>query len=222
MSSNPPILNVPPMTKALLVACVAIHVVRMVLPAGIDGALVITLGFAPVRYASLDWLSWPALVSPITYQFLHGGVAHLGANMLGLLAFGSGVEQRLGRWRMLAFYLLCGIAGAFAQFAVNPESARLLIGASGAISGLFAGVIRLRADGRRFWVLVAAWAVMNALTGESGFIGDGGAPIAWVAHLGGFVGGLVLWPAFDRRRGGEGVASDPGASGAPGDGRPTP
>jgi membrane associated rhomboid family serine protease len=198
---NQPILNLPPMTKALLALNVAIHVLRLLLPTRLNEALLVRLGFAPVRYVTIDWSSWPALVSPITYQFLHGGLGHLAANMLGLMAFGSGVEQRLGRWRFLVFYLVCGLTGALAQFAVNPDSARLLIGASGAISGLFGGILRLRADRRNFWLLVAAWLALNVMTGESGVIGAGNGPVAWVAHVGGFLAGLLLYPAFERRIG---------------------
>jgi membrane associated rhomboid family serine protease len=118
--------------------------------------------------------------------------------MLTLAAFGSGVERRLGSSRMLAFYLLCGMAGAFAQFAADPASPRVLIGASGAISGLFAAVLWFTVRRQGFWFLVALWLVMNVVTGEIDPIGGGSGHIAWVTHLGGFIAGLVLFPVFDR------------------------
>jgi membrane associated rhomboid family serine protease len=198
-SARQPIFNLPPATKLLLLANVAIHGLRMLLPARVDDAVVATLGFAADRYSEGGWLSWSALLSPFTYQFLHGSVMHLGVNMLGLVAFGSGVEQRLGPWRFLAFYLLCGVAGALAQFAVAPNSDQLLIGASAAISGVFGAIVRFRVAQQSFWIVVAVWMVMNVLAGTTGIAGDIG-PVAWVAHIGGFVAGLILFAAFDPTR----------------------
>lgn len=194
-----PILNLPPTTQALLLANVLVQGARLLLSSGQDDALLETFGFAPARYVSSEALSWPALVSPITYQFLHGGLAHLGVNMLGLVAFGSGVEQRLGRWRFLAFYLLCGVAAASAQLAVDPWSDQLLIGASGAISGIFGAILRFQVARRSFWAVVALWLVLNGLAGATG-MGSTAGPIAWIAHVGGFIAGLILFPLFDRRR----------------------
>jgi membrane associated rhomboid family serine protease len=189
-----PVLNVPPTTKALLAANVIAYAVMVILPDRADDAVVALFGFAPSRAL----VGWSAFVDPVTYQFLHGGLTHLAVNMMGLLAFGAGVEQRLGRWRFLVFYLLCGIAGAFTQFAVDPASREEMIGASAAISGLFGGILRLSVFRRGFWLLVALWFVLNAATGVAG-VGSEGEPIAWIAHVGGFVAGLVLYPLFARR-----------------------
>ena len=186
-------------TKALLVVNFGVHVALWLLPPQLREAVLLSFGFLPVRYMSHGWASWPVLISPITYQFLHGGLAHLGINMLTLAAFGSGVERRLGSTRMLAFYLLCGIAGAYAQFAADPESPRVLIGASGAISGLFAAVLWFTVRQQGFWVVVGLWLLMNVITGESDPIAGGSGHIAWMTHLGGFVAGLVLFPLFDRK-----------------------
>src|SRR5665213_2715355 len=141
---------------------------------------------------------WPMIVAPITYQFLHAGFAHIGVNMLSLVAFGAGIEQRLGGWRFLVFYLLSGIVGVLAQFAVAPGSGDVVIGASAAISGLFGGILRFGVFRRGFWILVVLWLVMNAVTGISG-IGGAGEPVAWIAHVGGFAAGLILYPLFVRR-----------------------
>jgi membrane associated rhomboid family serine protease len=168
----------------------------LLLPDAAADRIVELYGYTPTRYG--EGLSWPALVDPVTYQFLHGGFAHLGANMLGLVAFGAGVEQRLGRWRLLAFYLLCGIIGAFTQFALDPGSDEVVVGASAAISGLFGAILRFRAFRRGFWMMVAIWFVANAVTGMVG-VGSEGEPVAWVAHIGGFVAGLALFPLFVRR-----------------------
>ncbi len=192
------------MTKALLVANVAVHALRLLSPARLDDALVLTLGFVPARYTLARALGWPALVDPVTYQFLHGSLTHLAVNMLALLAFGGGVERRLGGWRMLVFAIICGVLAAAAHLAANPFSTDPIIGASGAISGLFGGVLRFlaraRAESRRaLGPLILLWIVVTIVTGQISMPGTDGAPVAWVAHLGGFAAGLVLFSFFERR-----------------------
>jgi membrane associated rhomboid family serine protease len=194
-----PIFNLPPVTAWLLVANVAVHLVRMLLPAAIDDDLLFELAFIPARYTTPGAFGWTALLDPLTYQFLHGGLAHLAMNMLALVAFGSGVERRIGGPRMLVFALVCGIIAAATHFAVNPTSVDPVIGFSGALSGLFGGVLRFiaRRGGMRLWPMVAVFAVMTVVTGETG-MGAEGEAVAWVAHLGGFVAGLALFGLFDR------------------------
>jgi membrane associated rhomboid family serine protease len=199
-AARQPILNIPPGTKALLIANVAVHLLRLLLPGKLDDSVVITFAFIPARYTALGAFGWPALVDPITYQFLHGSLAHLGINMLALLAFGAGVERRIGGSRMVVFAVICGVASALAHLAVYPSSIEPVIGASGAISGLFGAILRLhvhRGSRRGLWPLVALWIVMDVVTGTTGMGGDG-EPIAWVAHIGGFVAGLLLFGLFDR------------------------
>jgi len=193
-----PMFNLPPMTKALLVVNLLVFAAMLLLPGATADRLVAVLGFVPARYASGEGMTWPALVDPITYQFLHGSFAHVGANMLGLLAFGAGVEQRLPRWRFLLFYLVCGVAGALAEYAFDRQSAEVMIGASAAISGLFGAILRFRAFRRGFWTLVVLWLLVNAATGITG-AGSDAAPVAWIAHIGGFVAGLLLFPLLVRR-----------------------
>jgi membrane associated rhomboid family serine protease len=190
--------NLPPMTRALLVANILVFAAMLLLPDATVDRLVELLGFLPARYGEGTGLTWPALVDPITYQFLHGSFAHVGANMLGLVAFGAGVEQRLGGWRLLVFYLICGVAGALAEFAIDPDSGAVMIGASAAISGLFGAILRFRAFRRGFWALVVLWLLVNAATGITG-AGSEAEPVAWVAHIGGFFAGLLLFPLFVRR-----------------------
>lgn len=195
-----PIFNVPPVTKALLVVNLAVQLAQLLLPAGLDDLLVVDGGLIPARYTIAGALGWPALLAPLTYQFIHGSWGHLAMNMVVLLAFGSGVERDLGGRRMLAFYLLCGILAGAAHVAAFPQSSDPVIGASGAISGLFGAILRrqFRTAGGRLWPLVLLWAVMIAATGAAG-LGAGAEPVAWVAHLGGFAAGLVLVPLFAGR-----------------------
>jgi membrane associated rhomboid family serine protease len=191
-----PIFNIPPATQALIVANVVVHLARLLLAPASDDALVSLLAFVPGRYTEPGTIGWAALVDPVTYQFLHANLVHLGVNMLALLAFGSGVERRIGGRRMVIFYLVCGVASAAAHFAVYPTSLMPIIGASGAISGLFGGVLRFQLGdrGRRgLWPVVILWVVINVVLGQTGMPGMEKAAIAWVAHLGGFAAGLLLF-----------------------------
>jgi membrane associated rhomboid family serine protease len=201
-SARQPIFNIPPITGALLIVNSAVHGLRLLLPDDADDRIIRLFAFIPARYTAGRW-GWPALIDPISYQFLHASVTHLLVNMLALLAFGSGVERRLGGWRMLALTILSGLAAAGAHWAVYPASALPVVGASGAISGLFGGVLRMQARsaaGRRtgLWPLLALWIIVTVIAGQTGMPGEPGAQIAWVAHLGGFACGLVLYGLLDR------------------------
>ena len=202
-SAGQPMLNLPRMVSALLVANLAVHVARLLLPEQIDDAIVLAFGFVPARYTGAEPFGWPAIVAPLTYQFLHGGIAHLAVNMAMLMAFGSGVERRIGPGPMVALAAICGVLGAAMHLAVYPGSTVPVIGASAAISGLFGAVLRfLPGQGgiRRLMPLVALWIGASILFGVTGLPGAEGAEIAWVAHIGGFAAGLALFGLFDRRR----------------------
>jgi membrane associated rhomboid family serine protease len=201
-SARQPIFNIPPITGALLIVNIAVHGFRLLLPDEVDDRIIRLFAFVPARYTASRW-DWPALIDPISYQFLHANLTHLLVNMLALLAFGSGVERHLGRWRMLALTMLSGVAAAGAHWAAYPASALPVVGASGAISGLFGGVLRMQARseaGRKtgLWPLLVLWIVVTVIAGQTGMPGEPGAPIAWVAHLGGFACGLVLFGLLDR------------------------
>jgi membrane associated rhomboid family serine protease len=194
-----PALNIPPMTTALLALNIGVDLLRQLLPKAVDNQLLATFSFAPARYlqepAALGLAAWPAWVAPISYQFLHVGWGHLGGDMLFLLAFGSGAEQRLGSIRLLFFYLACGVLAAFAQLAVAGAEIPLLVGASGATSGLFGAILWYRA---RSWqqlgsvvaIGLAAIVIGNGLVP----LGDDTVRIAWVVNIGGFLAGLMLLP----------------------------
>jgi membrane associated rhomboid family serine protease len=157
-------------------------------------------GFVPSQFS---WLSI------LTSMFMHGGWMHLLGNMLFLWVFGDNVEDILGRWKYILFYLLCGVMAALAQYAVHPDSRVPMVGASGAIFGVM-GAYALKFPHARIvmvgWLLfvfsfeVPAWLVMlyyiafQFLEGFSS-IGDvfaqrGGT--AFFAHIGGFFAGMAL------------------------------
>ncbi len=166
--------------------------------------------------------SW---ITPFTSMFLHGGVLHVGLNMLFLHVFGDNIEDVLGRGRFVVFYLLCGIGAAVGQIIVDPDSTVPMIGASGAISGVLAAYVTLFPHARvvtlipififiHFVELPAAifivlWFVLQLVQGylSLGMIAEGAGGVAWFAHIGGFLAGLVCIrllyrkPRARRRRG---------------------
>ena len=156
-----------------------------------------------------------------TSMFMHGGWAHLGGNMLFLWIFGDNLEDRLGHLRYLVFYLLCGViaslAHVFTTYAFATEQASLLVpslGASGAISGVLGGYILLHPSRRvgvilfnvitrvPAWVAIGMWFVFQLISGL-GMLGGGSQQggVAYAAHIGGFIAGLVLIKFFDIGRG---------------------
>ncbi|MFW6075437.1 MAG: rhomboid family intramembrane serine protease, partial [Chloroflexota bacterium] len=164
-------------------------------------------------------IDYPVLVTIFTSMFLHGGILHIGANMLFLWIFGDNIEDVMGHGKFLLFYLLCGIAAIAAQVAINPSSEVPIIGASGAISGVMGaylvlfpgGLVRVAAI---IWIIplifrlpavivIGMWFVIQIFSGfatlDVGSVQSGGT--AYFAHIGGFLAGIVLVFVFaDRTR----------------------
>jgi membrane associated rhomboid family serine protease len=196
-------VNLPRTVAILIAANVAIYLLGVLLPYRWEGWLLYSFGFVPQSWSAPGGLGWQALVSPLSHQFLHAGPLHLIVNMIMLAAFGSGVERVLGGRRLLALYLVSGLAGAACHWAFYPVSGTPVVGASGAISGLFGGVLRLMAKqasgaggAARIWPVAAIWIGIAVMTGFTGTPGAGEAQVAWAAHVGGFVLGFLALDLF--------------------------
>ena len=158
----------------------------------------------------------PVYLTLITSMFMHGGLAHLFGNMLFLWIFGDNLEDRMGHLRYLIFYLVCGIIAGLAHvittaiFASNPESLLIpSLGASGAISGVLGGYLLLfpsrRVTVTLTWfvtevpafVAIGLWFLFQLISGL-GVLGSGSQQggVAYAAHIGGFVAGLILVRLF--------------------------
>jgi membrane associated rhomboid family serine protease len=152
-----------------------------------------------------------------TSMFMHGGLAHIGGNMLFLWIFGDNIEDRLGHFRYLVFYLVCGVIASLAHVITTAAFAtgqsNLLVpslGASGAISGVLGGYILLHPTRRvtvilfRFltdvpaWVAIGMWFAFQLISGL-GILGSGSQQggVAYAAHVGGFIAGLILIKVFE-------------------------
>lgn len=167
------------------------------------------LALYPLAISNGQWL-WGL----VTHLFLHAGILHLAGNMLFLWVFGDNLEDQMGPWGFLLFYLACGLAAAAGQIAADPLSGIPMVGASGAIAGVMGGYLLLFPKARvdviaiiiifikRFtipaWVLLLLWfglQLVATLTATD----DG---VAYIAHAAGFLAGMVLAVPLFLRRGG--------------------
>lgn len=198
-----PIFNLPPLTKFICFILIAIHL-------GITGIdylntdqcslFIMNMAFIPARYTGDLGLGWQAFTSPLTYMLFHGGWLHLGLNVSMLAAFGAGFERDFGGRKLLLVLLLTGIAGALTHFLIYMTAMTPLIGASGGISGVIGFCILMMTDkssmyqGRRIspWPFIIIWIAMAVFFGYFGMSGAEG-EIAWTAHIGGFIAGLLLY-----------------------------
>ena len=179
----------------------------------------------PVAIAGFfdDWGLVPAeaVMQPqgfVTSMFLHGGLLHLGGNMLFLWIFGDNMEDEMGHLPFLGFYLAGGIGAALAQIASNPASPVPMVGASGAIAAVLGGYLLMYPRARidilliiifivkiipvPAWIVLSLWFAFQIVGGWGSDPSMGG--VAYWAHAGGFVAGLVLTVPLWLRRGGTG------------------
>jgi membrane associated rhomboid family serine protease len=177
-------------------------------------------GAVPLRFVmggQLDEVSSFARFFPLfSSMFLHGGWIHLIGNMLYLWIFGDNVEDRLGHGRFVLFYLLCGLAAALAQIYIHPTSRLPMVGASGAVAGVLGAYLLLFPHSRilalipiGFFIQIAEipafiflvfWFLMQFLSGAVAITGAPVGGVAWWAHIGGFVSGMVLVYLVPRRK----------------------
>ncbi len=177
-------------------------------------SFVMRLGLVPAYLLSPSiWSQMivPAPLTLVTSMFVHGGLFHLAGNLLYLWVFGDNVEDAMGPVRFALFYLLCGLGAAASQVILMPGSVVPMVGASGAIAGVLGAYMILYPAARvltlvflfifvRLMVLPAVlllglWFLLQLLAAAAG----GGAGVAWFAHIGGFLVGVVLVRGFAAR-----------------------
>jgi membrane associated rhomboid family serine protease len=211
LHDNIPTRRFPVVTVAIVAANVAVFVVELLLPRyGVTpGRLFAGAGLTPyelthhIDVAPPDYV--PVWATIFTSMFLHSGWLHIGFNMLFLWIFGNNVEDAMGRGRFLLFYLLCGVIAAAAQIAVVPNSTAPMVGASGAIAGVLGAYLLLYPRARVLTVIplllvfpivhLPAWLVLIIWFGLQflqGTLALGSTGVAYFAHVGGFLAGMVL------------------------------
>ncbi|MDD5468850.1 MAG: rhomboid family intramembrane serine protease [Anaerolineales bacterium] len=204
-----------PVVTAILVAInslVFLFEVFLLLSGGEQAlnTFIIAFGVIPATVTGGQSLLLPFFLTLFTSMFVHGSLTHIGFNMLYLLAFGDNVEDRLGRWRFLIFYLLAGLLATVAHILSNPASQVPTVGASGAIAGILAGYILLFPKGRvrvffflgpfsrttriSALIYVGFWFVTQFFSGIAtlGVTTAETEGVAYWAHIGGFAAGLVM------------------------------
>ncbi|MBX6426856.1 MAG: rhomboid family intramembrane serine protease [Variibacter sp.] len=212
----PPIAN-----YALIGLNGAVFLFQISLPAAEQEAFVYSFGLVPARFTHPEWalrvgLDPRSYLPFVTTMFLHGGWLHLILNMWSLWLFGGAVEDRLGSVRYLLFYVACGLFAGLAHAAANAESTVPAVGASGAIAGVMGAYMRLFPYSRivllvpilflpLFFALpaalyVAIWFILQVVQGTLATLQPQAGGVAWWAHIGGFVAGLVIVPLLHRPR----------------------
>ncbi len=218
ISDSNPRLRTPVITWVMIGACVAVFLYQLGLPSmQAQQAFIYSYGMIPASlfgYVTLpsELERIPAEATVISSMFLHGGLLHLGGNMLYLWIFGDNVEDAMGPVSFILFYLVCGVIAALTQAFLSPESQIPMVGASGAISGVLGAYLFLFPTARvnvliffgvitvlpvpamvvlGFWFMIQLFSGLMTPPGEPG--------VAFWAHIGGFVAGVALYRVFGAR-----------------------
>lgn len=211
-----PTRRTPVVTVGLIISCALVFLWEQSLPETRQDAVIASLSVIPshllhyVGSAPNNLLAMPPVVTVFTAMFMHADAGHLLGNMLYLWIFGNNVEDVLGHGRFLLFYLACGIVAALSQVLSMPESTVPMLGSSGAVAGIL-GAYMLRypnawvliwAGFLTFWlpavVVLGFWFALQVLNSLS--VQEGGGGIAWYAHIGGFVAGMVILLALGEHK----------------------
>ena len=206
-------LTFPAMTLLLIIANVLVFVYQVSLPDRAAEAFINLYGMVPARvllaFAGQHHVSFEQALLPLcTSMFLHGGWLHILGNMWFLWIFGGQVEDRLGHFTYLVFYLICGLGSGLAQLAFSWGSKIPAIGASGAIAGVLGAYIVFFPSSRILtlvplfiiWftvqipalVFIGLWFLIQFLSGVSSVGAASMGGVAWWAHVGGFLLGVLI------------------------------
>ena len=203
--THEPVLNMPPTTQYLGLAILGSFIVIKLLPDTLAFSLMLQGGVIPARYTGDLPFTPEAAIAPLTHMFIHGGWLHLAINLGTLLAFGAGLEKTIGGRALLALFFLSGLIGAGVHVLFYPHLQGPMIGASGAISGLFGAVLMMMHQNgvmgdsyRKLLPFIAIWIGISLFFGFFGMPGSDTA-IAWTTHIGGFLAGIFLYRPVTRR-----------------------
>jgi membrane associated rhomboid family serine protease len=211
-----PSKNIPVINNALIGINVVVFIIQMMQGPALD-RFIFFYGLVPARYTveavaqhftfSQQVLSW------FTFMFLHGGYLHILSNMWFLYIFGDNVEDRLGPLRYIAFYLMCGVASGISHFALNAHSPVPTIGASGAVAGVMGAYFLLHPTSRILtlipilifplfiqipaFIFLGMWFLLQFIQATAAAGTGVEAGVAWWAHIGGFVFGMLFLKLFD-------------------------
>jgi membrane associated rhomboid family serine protease len=196
-----------PVVNYLLIAVnIIVYLVIALAGPATQEAIVARYAMVPAHFA--DWVTLAEIMTIFTSMFMHAGIAHLGGNMLYLWIFGDNVEDRLGHFRYLIFYLVGGVAASLIHMATNWGSELPTLGASGAIAAVLGAYLVLfpgskivtliplgffsRLTTAPAIVFLGLWFILQLFEGVMSFGGADVSGVAFWAHVGGFVAGMVM------------------------------
>lgn len=215
-----PRVHKPYMVYAIIIACTAVFLFQKTIHPSLLNEFYYLYGVVPARFTDQAWaarMNFPpdAEYVFLTHLFIHGGWLHIILNMWFLWIFGDNIEDVMGPFRFLIFYLLCGVVAIGVNILFNPSSTSPVVGASGAVAGVMGAYFLLYPHANVltlipviiipfFFYLPAVfflllWVGIQVVFGLTSLGGNGGSPIAWWAHIGGFVCGLLLVPVFRKK-----------------------
>ena len=208
----------PVVTYFLIGICVVVFFMQLGSESYRTGQLFYSYGLIPSVLMGhdqlpMDFYEVPAYVTIFSSMFMHGGFMHLIGNMLYMLIFADNIEDNLGPKKFIVFYLLCGIGAAMAQVLADPSSQVPMVGASGAIGGVLGAYIInypkakvlvliplgffLFSQKIRALYVLGFWFILQFI--NSSMVSSQGGGVAYAAHIGGFVSGMILILFFNKR-----------------------
>ena len=209
-SDDNPTTSRPYVCYCLIGICAFVFLWQNSLPTNLSNEAVYNFGVVPAALLGNQESYISPILSVFTSMFMHGSWMHLIGNMVFLWIYGDNIEDSMGRGRFIIFYLLSGIGAAYLQAIIDPSSSIPMIGASGAIAGVLGGYLLLHPKANvnvLIWIIIfisviriPAFIVLGFwIIGQffnASFGSEGG--VAYFAHIGGFVAGMILIPFFKR------------------------
>ena len=201
----------PILSWLIILSCSFIFLNQIFEPMYITEKTFLSFGMIPSVLFGHSELSDPLKIIPpalsiFTSMFLHGGWMHIIGNMTYLYIFGDNIEERLGKFKFVIFYLITGIVAAFSQALIDPTSTVPMIGASGAIAGVLGGYLVLYPKAKikvffwfiifvkiikiRAFIVLGGWIIIQFISFNGTDLNSGG--VAYAAHIGGFISGVLL------------------------------
>ena len=201
----------PILSWLIILSCSFIFLNQIFEPMYITEKTFLSFGMIPSVLFGHSELSDPLKIIPpalsiFTSMFLHGGWMHIIGNMTYLYIFGDNIEERLGKFKFVIFYLVTGIVAAFSQALIDPTSTVPMIGASGAIAGVLGGYLVLYPKAKikvffwfiifvkiiriRAFIVLGGWIIIQFISFSGSDLNSGG--VAYAAHIGGFISGVLL------------------------------
>ncbi|HWP97692.1 MAG TPA: rhomboid family intramembrane serine protease [Syntrophomonadaceae bacterium] len=198
----------PYLTVGLISINLLVFLYQLSLPGRELDVMIYTFGLTPSLVSQTSFTPL-AFIPFITSMFLHAGWLHLIGNMWTLWLFGDNLEDTMGRFRFIVFYLICGLVAGITHYTINPMSEVPVIGASGAIAGVMGAYFLMFRNARVLtfvppififelpaWIFLGFWALSQVWSGATELLTSNGGQIAVWAHVGGFIAGMIIYRYF--------------------------